>query len=681
MNRYDFSGYATKNDIVCGDGRIIRKDAFKDNDGTTVPLVWQHIHNDPLNVLGHAELENRSDGVYAYCSFNDTIAGQNAKSLVQHGDVTSMSIYANKLQQQGNSVLHGLIREVSLVLAGANPGATIDPLSIAHGDGTYTDLDDEAIIRLNLPLELSHADTEDDEEEAEAQKETKTMTKDSSERTVQDVLDTFTEDEKKVLQYMVGLAISGDAEQSQASEDVKHSDDKGATVQDVLDGMSEEKKNVLYYLVGLALEDAKAQHSDAGNSNELYYDGMGDSNMHRNVFDTNDPSTDVLTHDDMDEIFTDARRSGSLKDAFLAHGIENLEILFPEAKSVTPTPEMIGRETSWVAPVWGAFKKTPFARIKSTAANITEYEARARGYITGNQKIEEVFSLLARITTPQTVYKLQKLDRDDIIDITDIDVVAWMRGEMRGMLEEEITAACLVGDGRPATDVSKIHETNIRPIYQDDDLYTIHENVTLGSSLTFSQLAEALIVAALLSRKNYKGSGSPWLFASNDVITRMLLATDQIGRRLYPDMNALATALRVDRIVEVPILEGITRTATVTANGGGTTTEIRKLLMLIVNPSDYVVGADKGGAVNMFDDFDLDFNKYEYLIETRCSGALVKPKSAIAIETTSELPFDFGVRPGDFSTATKTKDSIGWPEGYPLYGQTGATGATGSTGA
>lgn len=671
---YDFSGYATKNDIVCGDGRIIRKDAFKDNDGMTVPLVWQHIHNDPANVLGHAELENRNDGVYAYCSFNETPAGQNAKALVQHGDVTSMSIYANKLKQNGNSVLHGLIREVSLVLAGANPGATIDPLSIAHSDGSYSDLEDEAIIRLGQPIYLAHAEKSDtsDDDEAEDSSSKEDSKDDKSEKTIKDVLDTFTEDEEKVLHYLVGLALSG-GKTDEAPADVQHADEDGPTVQDILDNMSEEKKNVLYYLVGLALEDKKAQH-DALDDDYISHDELGDYDMHRNVFDTNDPSTEVLSHDDMADILDEARRSGSLKDAFLAHGIENLEILFPEAKSVTPTPEMIQRDTSWVAPIWGAFKKTPFARLKSTAANITEYEARARGYITGNQKIEEIFSLLARTTTPQTVYKLQKLDRDDIIDITDIDVVAWMRGEMRGMLEEELTAACLVGDGRPANDVSKIQENNIRPIYQDDELYTIHQTVSIDSTATFSELAETLIVAALLSRKNYKGSGNPWLFASNDVITRMLLATDTIGRRLYPDMSALATALRVDRIVEVPILEGITRTATVPAQGGGTTTETRKLLMLIVNPRDYTVGADKGGAVTMFDDFDLDFNKYEYLIETRCSGALTKPKSAIAIETTSTLPFDFGVRPGDFTTATKTKDSNGWPEGYPRYGETGETG-------
>lgn len=625
---YDFSGYATKNDLTCGDGRIIRKDAFKDCDGKTVPLVWHHIHNDPMNVLGHAELENRNDGVYAYCSFNDTPQGQNAKSLVQHGDITSMSIYANKLKQQGSNVVHGIIREVSLVLAGANPGATIDPLSIAHEDGTATELDDEAIIYTG---ELFHAEDSDSK---------------------------------------------NDSDKGEEEKDVPNPDDK--TVQDVIDSMTDEQKNVMYYMVGMALngekpdtdeDDESAEHSDGGND------------MHRNIFDNTDEGVETLSHDAMNEILAEAPRIGNLKDAFLEHGIENLEVLMPDYKNLENTPTWIKRETEWVATLWGALKKTPFSRIRSRYANITEYEARARGYITGNQKIEEYFSVASRTTTPTTVYKLQKLDRDDVIDITDMDVVAWMKQEMRGMLEEELAAAVLIGDGRPANDVSKINESNIRPIYTDDDLFCMHELVSIPQDATDVQIAKALIRVALLSRKKYKGTGSPWFITTNDVITRMLLAEDQIGHRLYNNDADLASALRVSRILEVPVLEGAQRTAQVVdPQSGATTTETRTLLGLIVNPADYNIGADKGGAVTMFDDFNLDFNKYEYLIETRCSGALKDPYTAIALETADELPFDFGPRSGDYSTATMAKDAVGWPEGYPKYGQTGATGETGTTG-
>lgn len=615
---YDFSGYATKNDLTCGDGRIIRKDAFKDCDGKTVPLVWHHIHNDPMNVLGHADLENREDGVYAYCSFNDTPQGQNAKALVQHGDVTSMSIYANRLKQQGNNVLHGMIREVSLVLAGANPGALIDPLSIQHDDDTVTELDDEAIIYSG---ELLHADAPKKDEKKEEKQE---------------------DDEKE----------------DDVANDSKSSE---KTVQDVIDSMTEEQKNVMYYMIGTALKGEGADDDDDAAEHSEEYD------MHRNVFDQTD-DTETLSHDAMNEILAEAPRVGNLKDAFLEHGIENLEILFPEARAIDNTPTFIKRDTGWVSAWWGALKKTPFSRIKSRTANITEYEARARGYVKGNQKIEEFFSLAARTTTPTTVYKLQKLDRDDIIDIVDMDVVAWMKQEMRGMLEEELAVATLIGDGRPANDVSKINEQNIRPIYHDDDLYCIHELVTIPSNATHVQIADALIEAALLSRKNYKGSGQPWFVTTNDVLTRMLLAKDEIGHRLYKTEAELATALRVSRILEVPVLEGATRVAQVPGQtAGSTVNETRTLLALIVNPSDYVIGADKGGAVTMFDDFNLDFNKYEYLIETRCSGALQDPYTAIALETTSTLPFTFGPRSGDFSTATKTKDANGWPEGYPRY--------------
>lgn len=616
--QYDFSGYATKNDLECADGRVIRKDAFKECDGITVPLVWHHMRNDPTNVLGHADLENRSDGVYAYCSFNDTPQGNNAKQLVQHGDVTYMSIYANKLKQHGNNVIHGLIREVSLVLAGANPGALIDPLSIQHEDGSLSPLD-EAYVYTGIPLDLpgessiEHADDDQNEKDDDMA---------GKEKTVQDVLDSMTEEQRNITNYLVGLALNDNAEE----------------------------------------DDDEAEHSD-----------FEEDDMHKNIFETDEVGEQTLSHDALNEILREAPRVGNLKDAFIEHGIENLEVLLPDFKNIDSTPTWIKRETEWVSSLWGALKKTPFSRIKSRYANITEYEARARGYITGNQKIEQFFSIASRTTTPTTVYKLQKLDRDDIIDITDMDVVAWMKQEMRGMLEEELAAAVLIGDGRPTNDVSKINEDNIRPIYTDDDLFCIHQLVTIPQNATDVQIAKALIRTALLSRKKYKGAGAPWFITTNDIVTRMLLAEDTIGHPLYKTEAELCAALRVSRILEVPILEGATRTAMVaTGVGNATAPQTRTLLGIIVNPSDYVIGADKGGAVTMFDDFNLDFNKYEYLIETRCSGALKDPYTAIALETTDTLPFTFGPRSGDFSTATKTKDAIGWPEGYPNYTPTSA---------
>ena len=657
---YDFSGYATRNDLRCGDGRIIRRDAFKDNDNTTVPLVWQHVHSDPANVLGHADLENREDGVYAYCTFNDTPSAKNAKSLVQHGDITSMSIYANKLRQNGSEVLHGIIREVSLVLAGANPGATIDPLSIAHGDGEYTELDDEAIIYTGEEF-LMHSDDEDDEE--------KDM---NDEATVQDVIDSMNEDQKSVLYFMVGQALENGKSVSHADDDgedyeelkpdAQNAGDK--TVQDVIDSMTEEQKKVMYFMVGQALNDKNSggsvQH-DAFDDDD-YDDYYMEDDMKFNAFDEPE-GYEELSHSAIENIIKESKTgsNGSLKNTFLEHGIENLEILYPEAKLVGQNPEVISRDMTWVDKVWGGVKKTPFARIKSIAANITEYEARARGYIKGNQKIEEVLSLLSRSTTPQTIYKLQKIDRDDVVDITTLDVVAWMKGEMRKMLNEEIVRAIMVGDARPSSDPSYINPEHIRPIYQDNDLYTIHEVVTISNTATFNDIADTIIETAVLSRKNYQGSGTPTLYASTDIITRMLLAKDTLGHRMYRNESELAAALRVDKIVEVPIFDGITRTAQVVTeqqNGSTvTTSETRKLLALIVNLSDYNIGADKGGEVNLFDNFDLNFNKYEYLIETRCSGALIKPYSAIAIETTSDLPFSFGTISGMYQ-GSKTQKAL-----------------------
>lgn len=567
---YDFAGWATKNDIRCSDGRIIRHDAFKDCDGTTVPLVWNHDHNNPDQVLGHAALENRDAGVYAYCSFNDTPAGQNAKELVKHGDVVSLSIYANRLKQHGSEVLHGAIREVSLVLAGANPGALIESV-ISHGEMS----EEEAVIYTGETLSLSHGnEATGREENVESKKEEQ----------------------------------GGSMANAQG----------GKTVQDVFDTLTEEQKQVVYFLIGSAVEDA-----DGGDSDQ-YDDG---DNMKHNLFYNDDYDTDfgdTLSHSESEAIFTDAKRGGSLKQAVLEHGIEQIDWLFPEAKNLDNPPAWISRPQKWVTTVMNGVHHSPYSRVKSMAANLTEEEARARGYIKGNLKKEQVFSLLRRSTTPKTIYKTQKLDRDDIVDITDFDVVSWIKAEMRGQLDEEIARAILISDGRDASDEDKIDELNIRPIWTDADLYTIKALLTLPSSTTSEQKAKAFIRGCIKARKNYKGSGSPTLFTTEDMLTDMLLIEDLNGRIIYDSEAKLATALRVSKIETVPFMEGLTRSV-----GGATHT----LDGIIVNLSDYNVGADKGGSVNMFDDFDIDYNKYTYLIETRCSGALVKPFSAIAVES------------------------------------------------
>ena len=575
MERFDFSGWATRNNLKCSDGRTIRKDAFKDNNGQKVPLVWNHQHNEPFNVLGHALLENREEGVYAYCAFNDTEAGQNAKQLVEHGDVSALSIYANQLKQHGGDVIHGSIREVSLVLAGANPGAFIDSI-ICHGEES----EEEAIIYTGEDISLSHADNED-------MKEEKPM-----------------EDTKKV---------------------ENKTDNK--TVKDVFDTLTEEQKTVVYALIGQALESAGVTDENDENDDEE------DNNMKHNVFDQDDMMKgNVLSHSDMEDIFSDAKRTGSLKEAFLAHnatyGIDQIDTLFPEPKSMNTPPEFIKRDMNWVAGVINGVHHTPFSRIKSMFANITEDEARAKGYIKGKLKKEEVFTLLKRTTTPTTIYKKQKLDRDDIIDITDFDVVAWIESEMRMMLDEEIARAILVGDGRLTSDDDHINEANIRPIWKDDDLYTIKTKITVDASATDDDKAKAVIKAAVKSRKDYKGSGNPVLYTTEDFLTNCLLLEDTQGYRLYKSEQDVATAMRVSRIVTVPVMENLSRT--------DSESKTRNLVGIIVNLNDYNVGADKGGAVNMFDDFDIDYNQQKYLMETRCSGALIKPYSAIALEMVTE---------------------------------------------
>ena len=627
---YDFSGYATKNNIRCADGRVIRHDAFKENDGQIVPLVWQHVHDDPTNVLGHALLENRDDGVYAYATLNNTESGKHAREMVKNGDIVAMSIFANRLQQHGSDVIHGVIREVSLVLAGANPGALIDNISLAHADGSYTDIDDEAVIYSGLEgIEyFSHADDSDEKESEES--DDKKKEGGMADKTIQDVFNTLNDEQKDAVYFLIGQAIeqnkSGKADESMSHadddpDDVDEddaNDDDDRTVQDVFDELTEEQKNVVYFLIGQALENAngKTGKSDGGDS------------MKHNVFDeAYENEADVLTHDEFTAIMNDAKKASSLKDVFLAHGITNLDVLFPEAKMVRPQPDIISREMSWVDKLWNQLHRSPFARIKSAAANITADEARARGYQKGNLKAEEVITMLSRETPPQTIYKKQSLDRDDVVDITDIDVIAWLKQEMRMMLNEELCRAILVGDGRAVNSPDKIKDDRIRPVYTDSDVYTIHYPVTYDSGMTDDQRASAIVDSVLRARKNYKGSGEPTMYAPNETITDLLLAKDTIGRRLYKDMNELIAALRVKEIVEVPVMEGVQRTVTVS----GTSTTYN-LLALIFNPRDYTVGADKGGAVSLFDDFDIDYNKLKYLIETRCSGALTLPYSAMAIE-------------------------------------------------
>lgn len=573
---YDFSGWATKNNLRCTDGRIIRQDAFKHNDGAIVPLVWNHQHNDPYNVLGHALLENRKDGVYAYCTLNDTEQGRNVKELIKHRDVVSLSIYANKLQQNGSDVLHGDIKELSVVLAGANPGAFIDSI-IMHGELS----DEEAVIYTGEPLHLFHNDLDKSEEEEIEESEEEEEIEES-------------EEDEEIVEH---------------SEKETKEMAKEKTIQEVIDEMTEEQRTVLYALVGMASEGAN---------------DVEDEDMKHNVFDNDDYQGNVLSHSDMAAIFADAKRTGSLKDAVLAHGIEDIEMLFPEAHNLNTPPEFIKREMDWVSKVMNGVHHTPFSRIKSMFADITEDEARAKGYIKGKMKKEEVFGLLKRTTTPTTIYKKQKLDRDDVIDITDFDVVAWLKQEMRMMLNEEIARAVLVGDGRLNSDDDKINELNIRPIWKDEDLYTVKYKLTLAADANEFVRAKTFIRGAIRARKQYRGSGNPTMFMDENLLTDCLLLEDNNGRIIYESVDKLATALRVKEIVTVPVMENLTRK--------NDDDEVLTLGAIMVNLTDYNIGADKGGAVSMFDDFDIDYNAQKYLIETRCSGALTKPFSAIAFE-------------------------------------------------
>ena len=572
---FDFSGWATRNDIKCSDGRTIRKDAFKHCDGQTVPLVWNHNHTDADNVLGKALLENRNEGVYAYCSFNGTENGKNAKELVKHGDIVSLSIYANQLKQNGGDVIHGAIKEVSLVLAGANPGAKIENV-MAHGE-----LDEESATIWNGVTELkfdvdvdtdaiSHADAQEEPAKKEDSEEGK-------EETIADVYNTLTEKQKLVVNALIGAALEEKAENDDQEEDEK---------------------------------------------------------MKHNAFEqTNEIETNVLSHSDLVDVIADAKKSGSLKDAYIAkcnekevdlqHSINNLDVLFPEVKAINNTPITINDDTNWVAKVMGGVHHTPFSRVKMMAFDITGEEARARGYIKGNKKEEEVIAALRRETSPQTVYKLQKLDRDDIIDVTDFDVVAYIKNEMRGKLDEEIARAVLIGDGRSSASKDKINPLHIRPILGDDPTYVVSKQLKRDASADDYTFAKQFIKEVIKSRKEYKGKGNPTLFCTEDLLTDMLLIEDRNQRAIYDTMDKLKTALRVADIVTVPCFENQTRKVG---------EQNLKLMAILVNLSDYNIGADKGGAVSMFDDFDINFNKYEYLIETRCSGAMVQPYGAVTFE-------------------------------------------------
>lgn len=646
---YDFGGYATKNDLKCSDGRVIRRDAFKNCNGMEVPLVYQHVHSNPMNIIGHATLENREDGVYAYCSLNDSESGKHMKEVVKHGDVKALSIYANRLQQHGSDVVHGIIREVSVVLAGANPGAMIENVSFAHADGTEWESEDDVIIRSESPLEyLEHAD--DDNSSDQNGSFDNGSSSSSDDKTVGEIYDAMSDQKKALVDYMIAVALEGGVDEeeiSTTSQQVQHADD-GPTVQDVWDSFTEEERTAAEYMIGQAVESAKDENEAEENieklEDEMTHSDQGDDYMYQSVFKQDNVEPTVsLTHSDMEVIVENAKKgNGSLKEAIydfiqhnfggidsddpaevLQHGIENMEILFPEAKLASANPELISRPMDWVAEVWNATKKTPFARIKSIAANITADEARARGYIKGKKKIEEVVKLLKRVTTPQTVYKLQKLDRDDVIDATELDAVAWLKQEMRMMLEEELSRAVLIGDGRESTDESKINEDNIRPIATEADLFAIKYDVTIPADADRLAKSDAVVDAAILSREDYMGSGAPVLYAPLSTINTALLARDKVGHRLYRTVSELADAMNVSKIVEVPVMKGFQ-----------ITDENKKkynLLGIIVNLKDYSVGADKGGAVTLFDDFDLNYNKYEYLIETRCSGALTKPYSAIVL--------------------------------------------------
>ena len=645
MDKYDFSGWATRNNIECSDGRIIMKDAFKNDDGHKVPLVWNHQHDDPSEVLGHALLENREEGVYAYCKFNDTESGQTAKALVMNGDVDKLSIYANKLKSELNNVVHGCIREVSLVLAGANPGAYIDSV-ITHSDESgdeeegiiYTDefidikpddTNDEGGTEVSeekqeVPTEEVKTETEVSEEakveETEPTEEAKVEETEPTEEiahadeTIGDVINTLTDEQKEIVEYLVEAIQTGKT----------FTDEYKTKIANVMNELNEHQKDAVYALVGMASEETE-NNNEKGEEN----------NMKHNVFE-NDAKDETLMHSEfVKSVIADAKKYGSMKESFLAHaddetglaaewGQDNdYSVLFPDAVNIDKEPRLIEKDDSWVAKVMGAVKHSPFSRVKNTLGRMNEETARAKGYIKGTKKANIAMALLNRVTTPTTVYIKNDIDRDDVIDITDFDIIAWQKKEMRKLLDRELALAMLLGDGRDVSDPAKINEINIRPVITDDDIYTIKYTVTKGvdynnannSHSENDSVAKGIIRAAIKARKNYKGSGKPTFFTTEDVLTDLLLIEDQNGRVIYDSVDKLATALRVKEIVTVPEMESHT-----------------DIYGVIVNLADYTAGADKGGNVNMFDDFDIDYNQMKYLIETRMSGALTVPYSAIVLK-------------------------------------------------
>ena len=635
---YDFSGWATKNNIKCSDGRTIMPNAFKDDDGQKVPLVWNHQHNDPAEILGHALLENRAEGVYAYCKFNDTESGQNAKKLVVNGDIDRLSIYANKLKSHMNNVTHGCIREVSLVLAGANPGAFIDSVITHSEDG---DDEEEGIIYTDEDLEIKvDNDVKDDENEdldiVEAEEviddtdkesdesedntegnEDSEEVEHSDEETVEDVFNTLNEDQQAVAYILIGAASEG--------KDLSSDAEFKVTVQNMMESLNDKQKEAVYALVGAA--------SEGNSNNEKNKDNEGeDSSMKHNVFE-NEEMNDTLVHSEIvADALADAKKYGSMRESFLEHAaannIQNVDYLFPEAKELNTPPVVIKDNEEWVNVIMNSVRRSPFSRVKTTFAKMDESTARAKGYIKGKMKADIALSLLKRVTTPTTVYIKNTMDRDDVIDITDFDVVTWLKGEMRGQLNKELALAMLLGDGRNVSDDNKINEQNIRPIVSDDNLYTIKYEIKSGrdykntgnSASDNDSLYKGIIRGAIKSRKEYKGSGKPTFFTTEDILTDLLLIEDQNGRVIYDSIEKLATAMRVSKIVTVPEMESRT-----------------DIYGIIVNFNDYTAGADKGGHVGMFDDFDIDYNQMKYLMETRMSGALTVPYSAIVLKKESTV--------------------------------------------
>jgi len=595
----DFSGYATKAGLKCSDGRTIMPDAFKHMDGLTVPLVWQHSHNEPTNVLGHAVLEARNDGVYAHGFFNSTPTAENAKALVEHNDIVSLSIYANQLVEKSKNVLHGVIREVSLVLSGANPGALIDNVSIRHSDGDIEDLEDEAIIYTGL--KLLHADST-------------TTSNEPAGLTIQEIYDGFTDEQKNVVDFIVGAAVeaSGNTMQQSGLETDE--------ITEIYEAASEEIVTETPANEDESTENDSLPVAPTENVTEDVLEHQKGTQMSHNVFEQAGSSSPQdrpsLTHAQLSTIVEDAQKLGSFKESFLAHaveyGIENIDYLFPDAKTIDGSPEWVARRMEWVSVVINGAKKNPFSRIKTMSADITLDTARAKGYVKGSLKKDEWFALSKRVTTPTTIYKKQKLDRDDIVDITDLDVVAWLKAEMRIMLDEELARAALIGDGREIDDEDKVNETNIRPIAFDDDFYT--HKVTVANNVVGDGIVDAIVNA----RPAYRGMGNPTMFTTEALLNSLLLVKDTTGRRIYPTVTDLSAALRVSNIVTVPVMEGVQ-------------TNTGDLLCVLVNMSDYTFGADRGGNISMFDDFDIDYNQYKYLIETRVSGTLTKFKTAIAV--------------------------------------------------